>query len=280
MSGACALLALLPLVQEPAPAASAVPLQVQSFNLRYAGAPDGEDRWELRRDRAARFLEEHPADLVAFQEVEAVQLAWLRERLPGWTLAGAFRGAEGGGEWVGLALDPKRLELLEQEVFWLSETPELPGSRSWDAALPRVAILAILRDRAGGARFQVLATHLDHRGPKARLESARRIAARLRPGLPALVLGDLNADEGSPPLEVLLDAGLRDTFRLRHPRARAPGELGTFHGFRPEPDGRRIDWILAGPEWEILAAAIHRDRYSGRAPSDHTPVSARLLLRP
>lgn len=45
---------------------------------------------------------------------------------------------------------------MESGQFWLSEMPEEEYSKSWDSALPRVAIWTILREKAGNGMEFVL----------------------------------------------------------------------------------------------------------------------------
>ena len=258
---------------EPAP-----PLRVLTFNLRYGTAADGDDSWEHRTELVADTVRLADAHLIALQEALDFQLAFLLERFPRYQAVGDYRergpDGSGRGEWTGLLADRERLQVLGHEAFWLSESPQEPGSVGWDAALPRIAVQAHFGDRANGGEFEVLATHMDHRGAEARLQGARMIAARAAAApRPVIVLGDLNAGETEPPLAALADAGLVDCFRVWNPEG---PESGTFHGFSGKAGQRKIDFVLVGPGWEVLGAAIVRFAASGRYPSDHFPVSAAL----
>lgn len=252
-------------------------LRVLSFNIRYGTADDGPDRWMLRRGLVVETILATRAHLVGLQEALAFQQDQILEGLEGYRAFG--QGRKGGrlGEHVSVLVDTERLEVLGHGDFWLSDTPEEPGSRGWDAALPRMVTWLVLRDRVLDRRFAVLNTHFDHVGKRARLESARRVTAFARElaPLPILVLGDLNASEDSPPLRVLKDAGLRDTYRVVQPRAE---DAGTYHAFRGVARGPKIDYVLCGPQWRVVAAEIVRRHEGGRYPSDHFPVLAVLEL--
>ncbi len=269
--------ALPALAQEPAAAPPLPPVRLLTFNIRYGTAPDGENSWEHRRELVLRVLEHADADVVALQEALSFQLDFLLERLPRYRAVGAYRevGADGRrqGEWTGLLVDRHHMAVEEEGRFWLSEEPSRPGSRGWDAALPRVAVWAVLRERRTGVRFAVLGTHMDHRGARARLEGARLLVARARAlqPLPVVVLGDLNATPDSPPLQALFAAGFRDVFRVLDPEAE-PG--GTFHGFEGGRDGPRIDHVLVDGRWAVHEARILRGTWQGHHPSDHYPVYA------
>jgi endonuclease/exonuclease/phosphatase family metal-dependent hydrolase len=262
------------------PAAEAGPLRMMSFNLRYGTAADGEDRWELRRGFALDVVAGFGPEVLAAQEVLDFQMDELAARFPQLRPLGQHREGGRRGEFSGLLVDERRLEVRDWGELWLSPTPERVGSRGWDAALPRMAVWALLADRAapGSGPFLVCGTHFDHRGAEARLRSAELIGARMAAlsaehRAPVVVMGDLNAGEDSPPLAALRAAGLRDSFRDLHPEAT---EVGTFSAFRGVTDGAKIDHLLVGEGWRVLAADILRPRRDGRCPSDHEPVVAVL----
>lgn len=262
------------LAQEPAGTVRAL-----SFNIRYGTAEDGPNHWRVRRDDVAAAIRRNRPHVLGVQEALAFQLDELAAVLPGYRVLGQGREGGRGGEHCALWIDERRFAVVRNGDVWLSGTPDVPGSRGWDAALPRIATWAVLRDRLDHTRLLVVNTHLDHVGSTARLESARCIARLLArtPGLPALVLGDLNCGEDSAPLEVLRAAGLRDTFRALHPGAE---DTGTFSGFAGRTGGRKIDYVLCGGDLQVVTAWIDRTRTDdGRDPSDHWPVGAELRWR-
>ena len=129
---------------------------------------------------------------------------------------------------------------------------------------------AVFRDRASAARFVVIGTHFDVFSAHARLRSSDAVRARIAAhGLPAVVLGDLNATPESPPWrrltsgDVLRDAWIATEHRLTP-------EWGTLSSHRrPRPAGRRIDAILVSP-----GIRIHGRPLAGPWPSDDLPVQA------
>ncbi|MBL8757124.1 MAG: endonuclease/exonuclease/phosphatase family protein, partial [Phycisphaerae bacterium] len=145
-------------------------IHVASFNVRYAAAKDGDNAWPLRRDRVRDAIAAWNADIIGMQEVEAEQADWLRARFPRYVFHGVGRtDGQRAGEFAPILFRRDRFEPVESGHFWLSPTPETPGSRGWDAALERMASWARLKDRATGRTLLVLNTHLDHRGVEARV---------------------------------------------------------------------------------------------------------------
>lgn len=280
----------LALAASAGPAADApAPVRVMSFNVRYGTARDGANHWDRRKDFLAATVAAFDPDLLGTQETLAFQRDFLAAKLKGYAAFGAGRDdGKDAGEMAALFYRTTRFERLAGGHFWLSETPDVPGSKGWDAALPRIATWVKLKDRTAptGPPVLFLNAHLDHKGAKARRESARLIrakAAELGAGCRVVVTGDFNCGEGSDPYTALFGPAdghpsqLSDTFRAAHP-TRGKDE-GTFNGFDPTATtGDRIDWIAVSRDWDVGEAGIDRTTKDGRVPSDHFPVTA--VLRP
>ena len=266
-------------------------LRVMSFNLRSGTAADGPDRWERRRESLVRTIAAFEPDVLCTQECLAFQADYLSKKLRIYDYVGAGRDdGKREGEMVAIFIRRERLEVLEQGHFWLSDTPEKAGSVGWDAACTRMVTWVKVRTRGDPPeQFYVFNTHLDHRGTRARIESAWVLRKRMQMiagSEPIILAGDFNAPPDSAsdgPYRLLranegsTGAPLRDTYRQVHKRVRA--HEGTFHGFTGRLTGQRIDWILATPHFDCLRAAIDHSNSAGRYPSDHFPVRAELVLR-
>ena len=272
--------------QRPAAAQAispAPPLRIMTFNIRLDLASDGPNAWPYRRDWVASLIRFHAADAVGVQEALAHMLTELDTRLPGFARVGVGRAdGRAAGEFSAILYDTRRLELLDDGTFWLSPTPEVAGSKGWDAAIERVATWARFRDRRTGCSHLHLNTHFDHIGEQARQESARLIRTRLAAlagDLPVVVTGDLNADPRSVPYRIFTHdpiaggiAPLVDAFDAS--RDGHYGPTSSWNAFQAIEPGRRIDYILVSPRVPVLAHAILPDSWDNRFPSDHLPVLA------
>ncbi|MEW6251877.1 MAG: endonuclease/exonuclease/phosphatase family protein [Planctomycetota bacterium] len=194
---------------------------VMTFNIRTAGADDGPNHWNVRKDLAFDVIRRHQPDILGLQEVLASQAADLRKALPEYAFVGWGRddGAQ-GGEYVPILYRKSRFTLVDAGCFWLSEDPRRPGSKGWDAACPRIATWVRLRFvESPWHELQVVNVHFDHRGKVARAESAtllRRYCEAL--GRPLVIMGDFNCDPGSEPYRILTgDRG--DLAQLRDAQA-------------------------------------------------------------
>lgn len=257
-------------------------LRVMSFNIRYGTAPDGGDAWSFRDDFVADVIKTYRPDVLGVQEALRFQLDELHGLLPGYGEVGVGR-EDGGeqGEYAAILYDSLKVELVDQETFWLSDTPHEPGSTSWGNDYTRICTRATFMDRVSKRTFAVFNTHWDHVSQESREQSAELIMAviRHRTRLRRVILtGDLNAGEKNPAFQRLIRQsrnGLVDTFRQLHPTA---DSVGTFNGFEGRTQGDKIDVVLASKDWTVSGATIDRSQRNGRYPSDHFPVTATIRL--
>jgi len=275
------------LLSVPTLAAEPMSIKVMSFNLRFATAKDGENHWDKRRELLLDTIRRAQPDLLGTQETLALQRDYLAQNLDGYEALGIGRddGTE-RGEMTAILWKKERFEKLAAGHFWLSETPDKIGSKSWDSSLPRMATWIKLRDRRQPEARPILwiNTHFDHIGKTARLESAKLLRQQLQTlgkDCTLTVTGDFNAAEDSEPYRTLFGevAGqtspLVDTYRKLH--AERGMHEGTFNGFKHDATtGARIDWIGVSSDVKIKAAEIDHHQLNGRTPSDHFPVTAVL----
>ena len=101
---------------------------------RYGTAQDGDNQWDRRRDLLVETVRAFDPDLLGTQETLAFQRNFLAEQLPGYDHLGVGRD-DGGerGEMMALFYKRDRFEKLGGGHFWLSETPDVIGSQSWDS---------------------------------------------------------------------------------------------------------------------------------------------------
>jgi endonuclease/exonuclease/phosphatase family metal-dependent hydrolase len=259
------------------------PLHVMSFNIRLNTAHDSLNAWPYRKDMAASQILFHDAHIVGVQEALHNQMVDLQERLKGYKYVGVGRddGKE-KGEYSAIFYDTARLQVLKAETFWLSQTPELPGSKSWDAAITRVVTWAQMKDKKTGKIFYAFNTHFDHMGKIARAESARLLLQKIKSiagNNPVVVTGDFNATPSDEPIKVIVDQANSDRLTDTKAVTATPhyGPTGTFTGFAAkEKDDDPIDYIFIKNGLKVLKHATLSQSWGGRFSSDHFPVLAVL----
>ncbi len=260
-------------------------LNVMSFNIRYNTSRDSLDAWPNRKDFVASQILFHEAHIVGLQEALYEQNQDLLQRLPKYKIEGAGRddGKE-KGEFSAILYDTTRLQVLESKTFWLSETPDVPGSKGWDAQITRIVTWIKFRDRLTKKTFYAFNTHFDHIGKQARKESAKFLLKQIKAiagDTPAVITGDFNAKPSDEPIQVIMDKSnpLRLTDSKEISQTPHYGPTGTFNGFgRSERDDEPIDFIFLKGKWKVLRHATISQTWKGHFASDHFAVFAVLKL--
>jgi endonuclease/exonuclease/phosphatase family metal-dependent hydrolase len=260
-------------------------LHAMSFNIRYDRVgqtrPGEPDYWPERAPLTTEFLRLEQPTVLGVQEVLFHQLPAVREGLGRhYEMVGFGREGGAGGEYSGIFYDARRLSVKWWDQFWLSDTPDVIGSATWGNTVTRIVTWAEFHDSVTGRDFLHINSHFDHQAENARVRSAQVVRDQAAAsGLPVVFTADSNAAaENSAAYDVLVtEGGLQDTW-LAADRRLTP-TVGTFPNYgTPNPDGARIDWILATPGIEVRSAAINTWTRDGRFPSDHTPVQALLEI--
>jgi endonuclease/exonuclease/phosphatase family metal-dependent hydrolase len=274
-------------------AAGPAVVKVMSFNLRHGDAPDGENAWELRKPLVFDVFKRHAPDLVGTQEGVDPQLVDLDGALPGYRRIGVARNdGVKKGEYSAIYYRVERFAVDSSGTFWLSDTPEVPGSKSWGNTLPRICTWGHFTDKATGDGLYVFNVHLDQTSQPSREKGValmmKRAAERPLTGDPVIVTGDFNAGEDNLAVrfmkgEALVDGArnplpLVDSFRALYPDETQVRTSAGFSG--GSAVGAKIDYIFMGPGQTALTAQIDRTNVDGRYPSDHYPVTATIRLPP
>jgi endonuclease/exonuclease/phosphatase family metal-dependent hydrolase len=253
-----------------------VPLMVMTYNVRYAGDP-GSNAWPARLPLLVNVIRREEPDVMGTQEGLYTQLKDLAAGLPRYDWIGLGRDGGSRGEFMAIFYKKDRFEPLEFDHFWLSDTPDVVASASWDHSNRRMVTWVRFLDRTTGREFYSVNTHLDHAVQLAREKGAALIAQRvklLRADLPVVLTGDFNAvANNNKAYDTLVPDPFQDTWMLA--RERRGEDLNTFNGFKSViREGQRIDWILVRGTAEVSRVAIFEDAEAGRFPSDHFPMAA------
>lgn len=257
------------------PALAQAPLTVMTFNIRYASEDDNDHAWSKRREVTAAMLERAAPDLIGTQELLKVQGDYLTNRLKRYAWFGTGRRGGDEDEHMGIFYRTDRLRLIRSGNFWLSETPEVPGTSAWGADLPRLATWGLFETIQGKRRFFAFNTHLPHRAQDeaAREKGAALVLTRIRAlagDLPVVLTGDFNTTPGTPTHRILSEH-LQDVWTTA-PRRTGPAE--TFHDFTGTAT-KRIDWIFTRGFVPRYARTV-TDHQGATQTSDHFPVLAQL----
>lgn len=252
-------------------------MKVITYNIRYDNPQDGENAWPKRKQNVFALLKKQDPDVFGVQEALHHQLADITTQLDGYTYVGVGRDdGKQKGEYSAIFFKRERFELLEQNTFWLSETPDVAGSVSWDAAITRIATWAMLLDKKYNRKFLFVNTHFDHKGVEARKQSAELLKTKiadLAQDIPSILSGDFNCTPNEPPYQILTNGGLIEL--IDHSSQPA----GTFCGFAVDSiPCKTIDYIFTTNEWRADKYTVIQDNDGKYYPSDHLPVMVTLSL--
>jgi endonuclease/exonuclease/phosphatase family metal-dependent hydrolase len=285
----CFLILLLPLLVSwtlPEQTSKDSGINVMTYNVRYDNPEDSLNNWKYRKENAANAIRFYDIDILGTQEVLHNQLSDMKSLLPGYEVIGVGRkdGKE-QGEYSALWFKKSRFSLVKSGYFWLSQTPDVPGSLGWDGACERIATWAILKDKTTNKSLFVLNTHLDHVGKVARRESVKLLLNsinRIGQKLPVIVTGDFNSSPSSSVIKSLTDSG--NALHLTDSRTVSPiiyGPAWSFHDFGKLPLNARelIDYIFVRGGLKVLKYGVLAETNNTTYLSDHAPVMIRVEMK-
>lgn len=246
--------------------------------------------WSVRKDICLEIIKSKNPDIISLQEVLKVHADDFKKYFPSYQLFG-FDGPEMDPHptgYFGIAKNPilfskDRYELLTGGTYWLSETPLVAGSKSWDTARARHANWVRLRDKISGKQLRVINLHLDHISNEAKIKQAKMVvdeSAQYQPDFNQLLTGDFNTKFNSDVLKSVRDGGWKESYETIH----GEGEAGhTGHEFQGAnyvkgPSKGRIDYIWYRGKLKPVQATIIKDAVNGKYPSDHFFMQADFII--
>lgn len=256
-------------------------LKIMTYNIRYSTASDGVNAWSNRKEKVFELIKKNSPDAFGVQEALHEQIQDLTIALPEYAYVGVGRddGKE-KGEYTAIFYKKSRLKVVNSRSFWLSETPEVPGSIGWDAAITRMATVCELEDMVNKKSFRMVTSHFDHVGKMAQRNSATYLSgvifgSSIREPMPTLVCGDFNVEPREEAYKNFFRGETPDLFDTRP----AKNTDGTFCGFeKGKMECRIIDYIFCTKEWQVENFEVVQDNDGINYPSDHLPVIATVVL--
>jgi endonuclease/exonuclease/phosphatase family metal-dependent hydrolase len=250
-----------------------------STNIRFDNPADGEHSWDNRRDHLSRILLRYSPHIVGTQEGREPQLRDLDSLLPQLTLIDSHRDWLSERMYPTLYIDLSKLDVINSGDIWLSETPKVAGSKSFQSSFPRLSTWAHLKFIEDNFEFIVTNTHLDHESETTRCEQIKVLINEIRKEradvLPIVFMGDFN----SSPID-RVRKHLVDELSLIDPWiSLKKKEQTSYHFFKGDIDnGSRIDWILHDSNFKALEAEFNEETSNDLYPSDHFPLYTKLSL--
>lgn len=254
-----------------------------TFNLKYDFMNNGDLKWNNRCDKIIKIIKDNNPLIIGTQEGLEHMLLDMNNKLNDYLYVGEGRGGNKEGEFNAVFYKNKELKLIDLKQFWLSETPQVIASKSWNTACERICTYAIFEKISDKSRFMVYNTHLDHESSLARVESIKLIMDKckenyLNNNIPFIITGDFNCNETDEVLEIIKSYN-SDVFKVNNLYSKVKHTIkGTFHNFTGILEEGVIDYILASGEFECEKLWCDERIIDGGFASDHFPVIATLKI--
>lgn len=260
-------------------------IKVMSFNIRFENPSDGKHNWPYRKHLLGEIIHQFSPHLLGTQEGRRPQLLELAKLLPEWRLADQHR------EWISdrmyptIFYHPKFIEVMESGDIWLSQTPSVVASKSFDSVFPRLCTWIKGRFIETKQAFIYINTHLDHLKAETRIEQTKvliqEVKKLLKDSNPFIILsGDFNDHPNGAVYKNIFSSfpQLYDPWVYKK-----QAEETSFHKFKPEfllepSKGKRIDWIFVSSQFKTNSIELDKTSKGQLFPSDHFPVKASFSL--
>lgn len=261
-------------------------IKVMTLNVRYDNKHDSLNAWPFRAGIVCNFIKNEKPDLLGMQEVLVNQYEVLDSVLKEYASVGVGRsdGAK-EGEMNPVFYRKERFDMVRTKTFWLSETPEIPGSKAWGAGLPRIVTWMELVDKNTHNHIFFFNTHFAHDSDSARILSSHLLLSKvdsIASGFQFIITGDFNQLPTSKGYSILTGPAesvplLRDSYVICDRNPVGPGY--TFNGFSDKQGNGRIDYIFVKDGMKVLEHSTLVKKEHGVYISDHWPVEAIISLK-
>lgn len=253
-------------------------LTLMSFNIRLNNSGDGNNAWSNRKANVINYINSTDFDVMCLQEVVTSQYNDIKAGLASKYTIIHYERQGAGSEGLAIIYNNETFDLIEQNRFWLSATPELQ-SLGWGASYYRICVNLLLEHKETGAKLDVYNVHLDHQVETARINGINLILERAaRKGYPLVLAGDFNCTNTTE-THATANAALRDC-----QEEATTTEYGiTFQGFnRVEntDEGDAIDFIFVDEANMTPLTFEIFDEYPSDTEfySDHFAIKSKVML--
>lgn len=261
-------------------------IRVMSLNVRYDEPRDSINAWPNRASVVCDFIKNESPDILGLQEVLVHQYNFLDSVLTDYGSVGIGRddGAR-SGEMNPVFFKKEKFDQVRTITFWLSETPDIPGSVAWGSSLPRIVTWLELVDRETHQHFFFFNTHFAHDSDSARVMSSQLLLNKVdtvASGFPFIITGDFNMLPDSRGYKILTGPFesiplLIDSYNVCEKRPGGPSY--TFNGFSDKRGEGRIDYIFVKDGMKVSDHKTTIEKSHGIFISDHWPVDALVSLK-
>lgn len=251
-------------------------MKIVTFNIRCSWDKDGINSFPHRAGGILQKISEELPDVIFFQECTEKNVNVLKNILSDYQIVFNQRNDEYRGEGLATALRKQTAELLGLNAFWLSPTPNIPGSRFEEQSkAPRICQSVMFR--CEDKIFRGYNVHLDHI-----CDAARRLGIEVvlnqiqcdfeKQPFPFFLCGDFNTTPESEAIQKCND------FQPIQLTELTKSIDHTFHDFGRRTEPTKIDYIFADTATASnpYTVTLWTDESDGIYLSDHYPLCVEL----
>lgn len=239
--------------------------------------------WNCRKAAVLEMLKTKRYDFVGVQEAQYHQFRYLDTLLENYQSYGRGRGVENADdEFVPIYFNFVKWKLIEANISWFSNTPQVPGSKELNSSShPRIMTWGIFRHVLHAKLVLVINTHLDHVSEASRAMAVERIKnlifkiKKSRSVDSIILMGDFNMTKGSNLYKTLIglmqDCSPVDNYK------------GTLHGYHSNKTNHKmVDFIFMSEDGSVCNYEVLEKKFYNTVlekdifPSDHHPVLAEI----
>ncbi len=247
-------------------------MKITTFNIRCAWRVDGANAFIHRAGMIYEQIKKEMPDVIAFQEIIPEIQEFLERVLPEYVILGHGRGEDYNGEGVFTAVKKSSMQILENDMLWLSPAPFVPASLFPEQSpYPRTLNITKVRNKEDGTVFRIFNVHLDEKTESVRREQLKLIldlAEEYNKKMPHpyVILGDFNGKPDGEAVALMKEqknlTDLTDNFEY------------TFHDYGRQKI--KIDYIFVSDELKKRFKSISAwdEEHAGIYLSDHYPLCA------
>lgn len=255
-------------------------LSVLSLNIKNRQVEKNQQKWEKQEPIVVWLINKVRPELIGFQSIDKSQFISLIYHLPEY----AYTGSLNTNSFEYNNLNPifykkDQYELVSKSHFWLSETPEIEFSMSWDSSEPVYVAWAKFIDKKTGHIFYFFNTCLQQDSKEARIESSRILIQNIKyiaGDAPVILTGTLFDNPNDESYKILTENNAIQDSRVLTGKDQFHKTF-TYNGYKN--DVKEIqDYIFVNGYLNAIDHTVFQLKKDDIYISDHYPVVADLVF--
>ena len=244
-------------------------IKVMTFNLKVKNEAE-------RAEAVLETIRRNDPDIVGVQEAGDKWVSILLDHLSwDYSRRGSGRNANKKGETTSILYKKDKFNLIDSGTKWLSDTPDVPGSKYAESEYIRIFTYALLERKSDGERFMYINAHIEY-GSSAEKKAVREKQFKVLSNwisqnvdVPYIVGGDMNSrPEFAEFVQFQKDINTENSSNVAY-------VAKTANTYSSGTSSSVLDYIfLSKDDFRAFTYAVDTQKVNGDIgnPSDHCPV--------